>query len=443
MIVILGGGPAGRTAAMHLGMAGRDVILVEKGNIGGQCLNHGCMVVCALNDVARTIALSRNMSGLGILNTAPSVDFPRLLHEMRSIQEKFASVLEKETRSSGVEITYGKLGHLEDEKVFIGDEQVEAEAVIAATGSKPFIPDIPGTAFPNVYNPHVLSNMPDLPEELVIIGGGTIAAEFAYIFNQFGCAVHVVSRRTFLRNLDTSLRSVALKELEGVHIHEDCATSCINGEHVAESVTIIERSQIDIPCDAVFLATGLLPRSEMLKGLKTGKKGQVIVDRHMETSRKGIYACGDVTGSPCLTPVARREAMVAAENILGNECVMDYQAIPRSMNLFSQLAYWEGAQPGGVIFSVPGPAGPGTFWSVPDGNTGLARVAIDPDSGRMNAVYAAGPTAGIVAAYTAFLSRCGIHVDDMNNFLEVHPMSDGVYSLLRYASARLRDNRLE
>ena len=122
---------------------------------------------------------------------------------------------------------------------------------------------------------------------------------------------------------------------------------------------------------------------------------------------------------------------------------MDYHAIPRSLNLFSELAYWEGDEPGGVVFSVPGPAGPGTFWSVPGGNTGLARVAVDPDSKRLDAVYTAGPSAGIIAAYTAFLSRCGIHVDDLENFLEVHPMSDGVYSLLKYASYRLWNKGLE
>jgi len=178
----------------------------------------------------------------------------------------------------------------------------------------------------------------------------------------------------------------------------------------------------------------------MIRGVETGRGGEILVDRHMRTSMNGIYACGDVTGSPCLTPVARREGIVAAENILGRETEMDYRAIPRSINLSSELAYWEGDEPGGIIFSVPGPAGPGTFWSVPGGNTGLARVAVDPDSRRLNAVYTAGPSAGIIAAYTAFLSRCGVHVDDMDNFLEVHPMSDGVYSLLRYASLRLWNN---
>jgi dihydrolipoamide dehydrogenase len=443
MIVILGGGPAGRTAAMRLALAGKDVALVEKGGIGGQCLHYGCMVVCALNDAARTIASSKNLHKLGILDDIPSIRFPQLLREMRNVQERIESVLDTETRTTGVDMHYGKEGRLQDGKVFIGDECVEAEAVIAATGSRPKIPDIPGKNLLNVFNPHTLTDMDPLPDRLVIIGGGVMAAEFAYIFNQFGCDVHLLSRSGLLKNLDPSLRALALKELAGVHIHEDCAVGGINGETHAESVTIGRDSPAEIPCDAVFIAAGLVPRSEKLQGLKTGKNGRIIVDRHMRTSRAGIYACGDVTGSPCLTPVARREGIVAADNILGRETVMDYHAIPRSLNLFSELAYWEGDEPGGVVFSVPGPAGPGTFWSVPGGNTGLARVAVDPDSKRLDAVYTAGPSAGIIAAYTAFLSRCGIHVDDLENFLEVHPMSDGVYSLLKYASYRLWNKGLE
>ena len=440
MIVVLGGGPAGRTAAIRLAQAGKDVTLVEAGGIGGQRLHHGCMVVCALNDVARSIAQARNLYTLGILDKIPSVRFPQLLGEMRGIQEKIRSVLDAETRAAGVEVQYGREGRLEDGNVFIGDDPVEAEAVILATGSRPRIPDIPGTGLSNVYNPHTLSEIDNLPDRLVVIGGGVMAAEFAWIFHQFGCRVDLLCRSGFLKDLDFSLQTIARKEMDGVNIHESCSISGIHGERHAKSVSTGGDSPAEIPCDAVFIAAGLVPRSGMIRGVKTGRGGEILVDRHMRTSMNGIYACGDVTGSPCLTPVARREGIVAAENILGKETEMDYRAIPRSINLSSELAYWEGDEPGGIIFSVPGPAGPGTFWSVPGGNTGLARVAVDPDSRRLDAVYIAGPAAGIIAAYTAFLSRCGVHVDDIDNFLEVHPMSDGVYSLLRYASLRLWNN---
>jgi len=137
MIVVLGGGPAGRIASIRLASAGKDVRLIELGGIGGQCLHFGCMPVCALNDVARFIHSARTFHNLGIVDTVPDINFSTIFSEMHAIQKKIASVLDTETRSAGVTIIYGKTGRLEGKKVFAGDEQLDADAVIAATGSRP------------------------------------------------------------------------------------------------------------------------------------------------------------------------------------------------------------------------------------------------------------------------------------------------------------------
>ena len=102
MIVVLGGGPAGRIASIRLASAGKDVRLIEHGGIGGQCLHFGCMPVCALNDVARFIHSARTFHSLGIIDTVPDINFSTIFSEMHAIQEKIASVLDTETRSAGV-----------------------------------------------------------------------------------------------------------------------------------------------------------------------------------------------------------------------------------------------------------------------------------------------------------------------------------------------------
>ena len=140
MIVVLGGGPGGRLASIRLASAGKEVRLIEHGGIGGQCLHYGCMPVCALNDVARLIHSGKVFQDLGIIDSFPPVNFPRILGEMHTIQKKIASVLDTETTSAGVDITYGKTGRLEGKTVFVADEKIEADTVIAATGSLPFIP---------------------------------------------------------------------------------------------------------------------------------------------------------------------------------------------------------------------------------------------------------------------------------------------------------------
>ncbi len=440
MIVVLGGGPAGRIAAMHLAHSGKEVLLAERGVIGGQCLNFGCMVVCALNDAARVIRNARDLRKLGVIDGSPEVNFPGLIREMQEIQKKIAGILDAETRSTGVEIKYGVDAVLNGNEVRLGNEILNPDAIIAATGSSPTIPGIPGISLEGVYNPHTLAQMGKLPGNMVILGGGVMAAEFAYIFSSFGCDVHLVARSDVLKVLDEKQRAVALKELEGVTIHSGTSLLTVNGKQHLSSVSVRtpDAPQTDIECDALFIATGLTPRSENLHGIAKGPGGEVLVDRHMETSMKGVYAAGDVTGPPYLTPVARHEGIVAAENILGRVTTMDYQYFPQSVNLASEHAFCNPSLDGIVSVSLPGPAGPGTFWKVPFNATGLSKVSVDPETGLLRGVSASGPGAGIITSYLAFLMQKGYTADDFSSFLEVHPETDGVHGLLNYLSGYLK-----
>ena len=442
MIVVLGGGPAGRTAALTLALGGREVILVEKNGIGGQCLHYGCMMVCALNEAARALTQARRLCELGIIDTVPGIRFPTLLSEMKAIQDKIAGILDAETRGSGVTILYGKEGSIEGTSVFLDGEKIAADAVIAATGSRPVIPDVPGIGTEGVYTPHSLSQMKDLPREMVIIGGGIMAAEFSYIFQEFGSHIHLVSRSGLLKNLDPNLLQLARKELEPACIHENTSLLSIEREDDISRVHLRGRDgSFEVPCDAVLVAAGLAPRSEMLTGMEKRNNGEVVVDMRMRTSVRGVYACGDVTGSPLLTPVARREGFVAAENILGRDEVMDYTAIPQSMSLFNEYAFVERETSCAASASLPGPAGPGTFWSVPSGRTGYAKVSVDPETGQLCGVASVGPAAGVIAAYQAFLMREGIGVNEFEKFIEVHPMTDGVYPLMKFMAGKLKERR--
>ncbi len=438
MIVVLGGGPAGRTAAITLALGGLDVTLIEKNGIGGQCLHYGCMVVCALNEAARVLTSARRLEDLGVIENVPRIRFPALLYEMKAIQDKIAGILDAETRGSGVSIVYGKEGRIDGTSVFIDGERFAADAVIAATGSRPAIPDVPGINTEGVYTPHTLSQMSCLPDEMVIIGGGIMAAEFSYIFQEFGTHVHLVSRSGLLKNLDPKLIPMIRKELGNTSIHENTSLISIEREETLSQVHLNgSTGAYEIPCDVVFIAAGLIPRSEMIHGIEKRSNGEIVVDARMRTSAKGIYACGDVTGSPCLTPVARREGFVAAQNILGRDEVMDYAAVPQSMSLFNEYAFVETDTSCAATASLPGPAGPGTFWAVPSGMTGFAKVSVDPETGHLCGMESVGPAAGIIAAYQAFLMRQGIGIYEFEKFFEVHPMTDGVYPLMKFMAGKL------
>jgi dihydrolipoamide dehydrogenase len=361
---------------------------------------------------------------------------------MKTVQDKIAGILDAETRGAGVTILYGKEGRIEGKSVYLDGERIPADAVIAATGSRPAIPDVPGIGTEGVYTPHTLSLMPEVPDDMVIIGGGIMAAEFSYIFQEFGSRVHLVSRSALLKNLDPKLLPFVRKELEHTCIHENTSLLSIEREGKVSQVHLKGcEGSFEISCDAVFVAAGLAPRSEMLTGIEKRTNGEVVVDMRMRTSVEGVYACGDVTGSPRLTPVARREGFVAAENILGRDESMDYTAIPQSMSLFNEYAFVETDTSCAATASLPGPAGPGTFWSVPYGMTGFAKVSIDPETGQLCAVEAVGPAAGIITAYQAFLMREGIGVHEFEKFMEVHPMTDGVYPLMKFIAGKLKQGR--
>jgi dihydrolipoamide dehydrogenase len=439
MIIVLGGGPAGRIASIRLANAGREVTLVESGGIGGQCLNYGCMPVCALNDAARFIRQARLFRQLGITGAPPAVNFPVLLKEMQAIQQKIASILDKETKDAGVEVIYGKHGRISIRQAFIGDEPVESEAVLAATGSRPNVPKVEGVGLHGIVTPHTLPAIKNLPRRLVIIGGGVMAAEYAYIFSAFGSEVTLISRSGFLKSIDKHLQSLAVSELDGVTIMEHTPLLSFEGcSQVTGARVGSAGGEETVPADAVLIAVGLVPRSEAIEGVRKGLAGEVIVDDHMRTSVPGVYAAGDVTGPPYLTPVARHEGIVAADNILGIDRKMDARFIPQSISLDHELAFCTTDSTTAASIAIPGVAGPGTFWHVPFGTTGLAKVMVEPDTGAISGICTAGPGGGLIAGYLAFLMRDGYTAHDFEEFIEVHPSTDGVYGLLKYASERLR-----
>jgi dihydrolipoamide dehydrogenase len=396
------------------------------------------MPVCALNDAARFIRQARSFQNLGITGTSPSINVPKLLEEMMAIQQKIADILDQETKSAGVEIIYGTHGRLQGRQAYIGDEPAVSDAVIVATGSRPNVPKIEGVGLHGVYTPHTLYSIPHLPRQLVIIGGGIMAAEFAYIFSAFGSNVTVISRSAFLKSVDKHLRSLAIKDLGGVEILEHTPVLSLEGCSQVTGVRIgADGKERTVPADAVLIATGLVPRSEAIEGVKKGSIGEVIVDDHMRTSVPDVYAAGDVIGPPYLTPVARHQGAIAADNILGIDRKMDYRFIPQSISLGHELAFCENGSTTAGSIAIPGPAGPGTFWDVPFGDTGLAKVMVE-DDGAISGICAAGPGGGLIAGYLAFLMKEGYTAHDFEEFIEVHPSTDGVYGLLKYASEMLK-----
>jgi dihydrolipoamide dehydrogenase len=266
-----------------------------------------------------------------------------------------------------------------------------------------------------------------------------MAAEFAHVFHAFGSKITVLARSRFLKELDPRLREQALRELEGVEICEHSPLLRICGSGRAEAVVAGRMGgEREIPADGVFLATGLAPNSGMIHGVEKGPLGEVVVDDRMRTSVPGVWAVGDLAGPPYLTPVARMEGLVAADNILGGDRRMDYRCIPQSLTLMNEFAWCSLPDGPSAGTGCPSPAGPFSFWAVPRANTGWTGLRASPEDGRILSAALASPGAAIVASYLSFLMRTGCTVQDFDEFLEVHPTTDGAFSLARYLGEWMR-----
>lgn len=428
---------------MRLARAGEEVWLAEKERLGGQCLHYGCMVVCALNDIARMIRSAENLRSMGILEEVCEIRFPHLMRSLGQVQGQIQGVLEEETREAGVKILYGTEGRVEGRKVFLNGEPVPADGAVIATGSRPNIPEIAGLEKGLAFTPHSLSRMERVPKHLVIIGAGVMAAEFAYIFSAFGSEVTIFARSVFLRDAPPFIRKMAEKELREVRIVEGAKVTGVT--RVGGGISLEfekDGTHHAMDSDALLLASGLRPSSECAEGIEKGGKGEIVVDDHMRTSIEGVYAAGDVTGPPYLTPVARMEGVIAADNLLGKDRRMDYTLIPRSISLANDLAYCEvDAKPGAVAnISAPAPAGSGSFWHVPDKYTGAGRLTLDPSTKKILGFALVAPGGSLVAGYMNEFLRLGLSVDDLQGLVEVHPSTDGLIPLIRYAAERLRKN---
>lgn len=423
-VVVIGGGPAGRSAAMEASQLEAEVTLIEKDKIGGKCLHKGCMVVCGLNDVAKFYLDSQNYQKQGMISEIPEINFSEVTKRLRDTTGKIKKVLEFETHSTGVEIINGE-AHIQKDRVVVDNKEIPYDKLLIATGSRAKIPPIRGVEHAVTYAD--LPYLEDLPETLLIVGSGVIAAEFASIFSSFGSEVRVFCRSQFLKMLDPEVKEYVIKNLlPEVEITEGARVNEISNEGLKIAQQTIEGQ--------VLLATGLTPNSEIAQNMvKIGDHKEILVDSHMQTSNPCIYAAGDVIGGVTNTPISRMEGIIAARNACGISSTMDYSWTPQSISLYYDVSFLSPQDhQAGTVATIPGSAGPGSFWRVLEGKTGLTKVSVDLDEGFITGVSSVSPSSRTNMAYLAKMIRDGYKAPDFDDFLEVHPSTDAVYKLLRF-----------
>ena len=344
-LVIIGGGPAGYAAAIKAGQQGADVLLVEKDKIGGTCLNRGCIPTKAFVKTAEVYKNMKNARQYGLEADNISCNMKKIKKRKDRIVKRLVKGVEYLLKENKIEVING-VGQLQNSnKVLIKSEEeekiVSADNILLATGSEPALIPVPGVELPQVKNSTEILNLEKIPESMVVVGGGVIGMEFAFIFANLGVEVTVIEYLdSVLNNLDNDVsqelaRAARRKKIE-IHNSSEVKEFYEKDNNQLGVKFVKKGEEKEVETELALISTGRKPVLENLGvdkvGIELTVEGQgIAVDDRMATNVSGIYAAGDLTNIVLLAHVAFHQGIVAVENILGWESKMDYSSIPNAI----------------------------------------------------------------------------------------------------------------
>lgn len=335
-VIIIGGGPAGYTAAEAAGKAGLSVLLFEKQNLGGVCLNEGCIPTKTLLYSAKTYDGAKHASKYAVTVSEASFDLSKIIARKSKVVRKLVLGVKSKLTSNNVTIINGEATILDKNKICCGEEIYECDNLILCTGSETFIPPISGIDTVNYWTHREALDNKELPASLAIVGGGVIGMEFASFFNSLGVKVTVIEMMDeILGGMDKELSALLRADYAKWGITFLLSTKVVSLAQSEEGVLVSYENADgagNVTAEKLLMSVGRRP---VTKGfglenlnLQRTERGSILVNGQMESSLPGVYVCGDLTGFSLLAHTAVREAEVAVHAILGKTDTMSYRAIP-------------------------------------------------------------------------------------------------------------------
>ena len=335
-VIIIGGGPAGYTAAEAAGKAGLSVLLFEKQNLGGVCLNEGCIPTKTLLYSAKTYDGAKHASKYAVTVSEASFDLSKIIARKSKVVRKLVLGVKSKLTSNNVTIINGEATILDKNKICCGEEIYECDNLILCTGSETFIPPISGIDTVNYWTHREALDNKELPASLAIVGGGVIGMEFASFFNSLGVKVTVIEMMDeILGGMDKELSALLRADYAKRGITFLLSTKVVSLAQSEEGVLVSYENADgagNVTAEKLLMSVGRRP---VAKGfglenlnLQRTERGSILVNGQMESSLPGVYVCGDLTGFSLLAHTAVREAEVAVHAILGKTDTMSYRAIP-------------------------------------------------------------------------------------------------------------------
>jgi dihydrolipoamide dehydrogenase len=408
-VVVIGAGPGGYVAAIRAAQLGLSTAVIEDDNVGGVCLNWGCIPSKSLLRNAEVLELVKNAGEYGISVGDVTFDYGLAIDRSRQVVRRLTGGVGSLLRKNGVEHISGR-GILQSANTIAidgADRAISADNIIVATGARArHIPGIPVDG-ETVLTSREAIVLREVPERVVIVGGGAIGVEFADIYHSYGAEVMIIEMLPRLVPLEDEEIS---QQLERVFRHRGIGFktgAMVGGVAVSEgtaavTVTDADGAVSEIECDKVLVAIGVQGNTEDIglevAGVNT-ERGYITVDDEMRTNVPGVFAIGDVTGKLPLAHVASAQGVIAAEVIAGmNPMPLDYSLMPRATYCRPQIASFglteQQATDAGYSFKV------GRFPMAASGKAlamgepnGMVKLVVDSEVGELLGAHIIGPEA--------------------------------------------------
>jgi pyruvate/2-oxoglutarate dehydrogenase complex dihydrolipoamide dehydrogenase (E3) component len=433
-LVVLGAGSGGLIAALIAATVNAKVTLIEKGRMGGDCLNTGCVPSKTLIRSAKVAHEMRNADQYGLSAVEPQVDFARV---MERVQAAIRTIEPKDSMARytelGVECVAGA-GELEDpHHVRVGDRVVSTRSIVLATGASPFVPPIPGLTAAQPLTSDTLWDLRTLPGRLLVMGGGPIGCELAQSFQRLGSQVTLIDMETrLLPREDVEVGEFMAQALraEGVDVRLGHRATEVRGQTL---IADTDDDVVEIGFDRVLVAVGRRAHSEGMGfekvGIETAANGTIVVDDYLRTACPNIFACGDATGPYQFTHMASHQAWYAAVNALFGRFKkfrVDYSVVPWCTFTDPEIARVglseaEAAEQG-IAVEVIRYDLDDLDRSIADGNTrGWVKVLVKPGSDRILGACIVGSSAGeLIGEFVSAMTH-GLGLKKIMSTIHIYP----------------------
>ena len=344
-LIIIGGGPGGYETALLAAQRGLDVTLIERGNLGGTCLNEGCIPTKTLCRSAALACDMKKAAELGVAVGDWSVDFPTIMARKNAVVEQLRTGVEALMRHPKISLVTGDARFVDALTVEVAGERYAARDVIIATGSTAAILPIEGADLPGVVTSKELLDLHELPQRLTVIGAGVIGLEFASIFHALGSNVTVLEyAREVLPHFDTDMAKRLRQSLgkRGIVIETQAAVKSVAKINSSLAVNYEKKGKtLAVEADVVLMAVGRKANVSSLNlddvGIDYTQRG-ITVDDNMLTNVPHVYAIGDINGKMMLAHAATFQGVCALNHIMGESCRVRLDVMPAAVFTMPEAA---------------------------------------------------------------------------------------------------------